>query len=172
MVKVGVAESNRGGGRVAESETNYGVREELTCLALLGLSEPLPLRVDGHHGDGVGRVRQQVPQNHVGGPARHLLLQVTWSGNVSHMVQGCQSHDPVSPPSGLYHVLGPALRGVEEAVVSHVALRRLPAHLQGAGGGVGDLQVLHAAQGLWGGGGCQGSGCLFTNTVLFYFHII
>lgn len=46
-----------------------------------------------------------------------------------------------------HHVLGAAgRRDVEDAVLADVALRWLPAHLEGAGGGISDLQVLHSAQ--------------------------
>lgn len=48
-----------------------------------------------------------------------------------------------------HHVLGASGRGhVEDAVLPDVALRWVPAHLQGAGGGIGDLQILHSAQSL------------------------
>lgn len=47
------------------------------------------------------------------------------------------------------HVLGASGRGhVEDAVLPDVALRRFPAHLQGAGGGISDLEVLHSTQSL------------------------
>lgn len=46
-----------------------------------------------------------------------------------------------------HHVLGAAgSRDVEDAVLADVALRRIPAHLQGAGGWFGDLQVLGPPQ--------------------------
>lgn len=49
-----------------------------------------------------------------------------------------------------HHVLGAAGFGnVEEAVLADVALRWFPAHLEGAGGGISDLQVLHSSQRLW-----------------------
>ncbi len=48
-----------------------------------------------------------------------------------------------------HHVLGTSGRGnVEEAILADVALRRVPAHLEGAGGGISDLQILHSAQSL------------------------
>lgn len=47
------------------------------------------------------------------------------------------------------HVLGASgCRHVEDAVLPDVALRRFPAHLQGAGGGISDLEVLHSSQSL------------------------
>lgn len=52
-----------------------------------------------------------------------------------------------------HHILGSSRRwDVEDAVLSDAALRRVPAHVQGAGGGLGDLQVLHPAQSFC---GCQ-----------------
>lgn len=53
-----------------------------------------------------------------------------------------------------HHVLGASGRGnIEDAILADVALRRLPAHLEGAGGGISDLQILHSAQSL-----CQHNG--------------
>lgn len=46
-----------------------------------------------------------------------------------------------------HHVLGPTGgRDVKEAVLADIALRWVPAHLEGAGGWIGDLQVLHSSQ--------------------------
>lgn len=48
-----------------------------------------------------------------------------------------------------HHVFGAAgFWDVEDAVLADVALRRLPAHLERAGGGIRDLQVLYSAQSL------------------------
>lgn len=46
----------------------------LTCFSKLRLAQTLALRVHGHHSDGVGRVREEVPQDGVGGSPRYLLL--------------------------------------------------------------------------------------------------
>lgn len=49
-----------------------------------------------------------------------------------------------------HHVLGAAGgRKVEDAVLADVSLRWVPAHLEGTGGWICDLQVLHASQRLW-----------------------
>lgn len=49
-----------------------------------------------------------------------------------------------------HHVLGTAGRGdVEDAVLADVAFRWIPAHLEGAGSWISDLQVLHPSQRLW-----------------------
>lgn len=46
-----------------------------------------------------------------------------------------------------HHVLGPTGgRDVKEAVLADIALRWVPAHLEGAGGRIGDLQALHSSQ--------------------------
>lgn len=59
----------------------------------------------------------------------------------------CSYSSKESPTS--HHVLGAAARrDVEDAVLADIAFCRLPAHLEGAGGGVRDLQVPHSAQSL------------------------
>ena len=57
------------------SPRSPGAPEPLTGLAVVGEAGSVSLGVDGHHGDGVLGVREQLVQQHLGGALRHLLLR-------------------------------------------------------------------------------------------------